>query len=69
MLKPLVLGALAALPLLAPAPLAAQEQTPRRLVVTGTGEASARPDVAVISAGVVAQADTASAALAENTRP
>ena len=68
MLKPLALGALAALPLLAPAPLAAQEQTPRRLVVTGTGEASARPDVAVISAGVVAQADTASAALAENTQ-
>ena len=68
MLKPLVLGALAALPLLAPAPLVAQEQTPRRLVVTGTGEASARPDVAVISAGVVAQADTASAALAENTQ-
>jgi uncharacterized protein YggE len=36
--------------------------------VTGTGEASARPDVAVISAGVVVQADTARAALAENTR-
>jgi uncharacterized protein len=68
MLKPLALGALAALPLLAPASLAAQEQMPRRLVVTGTGEASARPDVAVISAGVVAQADTASAALAENTQ-
>jgi uncharacterized protein YggE len=68
MLKPLALGALAALPLLGPISLAAQEQTPRRLVVTGTGEASARPDVAVISAGVVAQADTASAALAENTQ-
>ena len=68
MLKPLALGALAALSLLAPAPLAAQEEPPRRLVVTGSGEASARPDVAVISAGVVAQADTASAALGENTR-
>ena len=68
MLNPLALGALAVLPLLAPVPLAAQEQTPRRLVVTGTGEASARPDVAVISAGVVAQAETASAALAENTQ-
>jgi uncharacterized protein len=67
MLKPLALGALAALPFLT-APLAAQEQTPRRLVVTGTGEASARPDLAVISAGVVAQAATASAALAENTQ-
>ena len=68
MLKPLALGALAALSLLAPAPLAAQVEMSRRLVVTGLGEASARPDVAVISAGVVAQADTASAALAENTR-
>jgi len=68
MLKPLALGALAALPLLAPAPLAAQEQAPRRLVVIGTGEASARPDVAVISAGVVAQAETARGALAENTQ-
>jgi uncharacterized protein len=68
MLKPVALGALVLLPLVAPAPSAAQEQTPRRLVVTGTGEASARPDVAVISAGVVAQADTANAALAENTQ-
>jgi uncharacterized protein len=68
MLQPVALGALVLLPLVAPAPSDAQEQTPRRLVVTGTGEASARPDVAVISAGVVAQADTASAALAENTQ-
>ena len=67
MLQSLALGALAVLSLLAPV-AAAQEETPRRLVVTGTGEASARPDVAVISAGVVVQADTASAALAENTR-
>jgi hypothetical protein len=62
------LGALALLTLLAALPAAAQEAAPRRLVVTGTGEASARPDVAVIAAGVVVQADTASAALAENTR-
>ena len=68
MLKPLAPGALALLILLALSPAAAQEETPRRLVVTGTGEASARPDVAVIAAGVVVQADTASAALAENTR-
>jgi uncharacterized protein YggE len=68
MLKPLALGALPLLILLALSPAAAQDETPRRLVVTGTGEASARPDVAVVSAGVVAQADTASAALAENTR-
>jgi uncharacterized protein YggE len=67
MLRSLALGALAVLTVFA-YPAAAQEQEPRRLVVTGTGEASARPDVAVISAGVVVQADTASAALAENTR-
>ena len=40
MLKPLALGALAVLSLLAPAPLAAQGETPRRLVVTGSGQAS-----------------------------
>jgi uncharacterized protein len=67
-MRSLALGALAFVVLLAFPPAAAQEETPRRLVVTGTGEASARPDVAVISAGVVVQADTASAALAENTR-
>jgi hypothetical protein len=67
-MKSLALGALAFLTLLAVPPAAAQEETPRRLVVTGTGEASARPDVAMISAGVVVQADTASAALAANTR-
>jgi hypothetical protein len=63
--------ALCALPLLilaAVPPAAAQDTAPRRLVVTGTGEVSARPDIAVISAGVVAQAATASAALAANTR-
>ena len=68
MLQSRALGALALLTLLAVPPAAAQEDAPRRLVVTGTGEASARPDVAVISAGVVVQADTASAALTENTR-
>jgi uncharacterized protein YggE len=67
MVRSLALGALAALTLCA-APVAAAEEPPRRIVVTGTGEASARPDVAVISAGVVAQAETASAALTDNTR-
>ena len=67
MLKPLAFGALAVMSLCA-APAAADDDTPRRLVVNGTGEASARPDMAVISAGVVVQADTASAALADNTR-
>jgi uncharacterized protein len=67
MLKPLVLGALALLTVVAD-PAAAQEEAPRRIVVTGTGEARARPNIAVISAGVVVQSETASAALAENTR-
>jgi uncharacterized protein len=68
MSKSLAFGTLALLSLVAVLPAAAQESPPRRLVVTGSGEVSARPDVAVISAGVVVQADTASAALAENTR-
>jgi uncharacterized protein len=67
-MRSLALGALALLILPAVPAAVAQEETPRRLVVTGTGEASARPDIAVISAGVVVQADSASAALAENTR-
>src|SRR5690606_36525905 len=60
-------GVVVLLALAAPAALA-QEDTPRRIVVTGTGEASARPDVAMISAGVGVQSDTAAAALAENSR-
>jgi uncharacterized protein YggE len=67
MLNPLAFGALAILAVLAHA-AAAQEDTHRRIVVTGTGEASARPDLAVISAGVVVQSETASAALADNSR-
>jgi uncharacterized protein YggE len=67
MLNPLAFGALAILAVLAHS-AAAQEDTPRRIVVTGTGEASARPDLAVISAGVVVQSETASAALADNSR-
>lgn len=67
MLRSLVLGALAVMTLGA-APVEAAEEAPRRLVVTGNGEASGRPDLARISTGVVVQADTASAALAENTR-
>jgi hypothetical protein len=67
MLKPLTLGAFAVLTFLAD-PAVAQEEAPRRIVVTGTGEIRARPDIAVISAGVIVQSETASAALAENSR-
>jgi uncharacterized protein len=67
MLKPLALGALAVLTILAQS-AAAQDEPPHRIVVTGTGEATARPDIAVISAGVVVQGGTASTALADNSR-
>jgi hypothetical protein len=67
MMKAPALGILPLVVLLALSSAAAQEMQ-RRLVVTGIGEARARPDVAVVSAGVVVQADNASAALAENTR-
>lgn len=67
MLRPLAFGVLVALTIHAhPAP--AQDAMPRRLVVTGTGEAAARPDVAVITAGVIVEGRTASAALAESSR-
>jgi uncharacterized protein len=67
MLNPVAFGALAILTVLAH-PAAAQQDAPRRIVVTGTGEAAARPDIAVISAGVVVQSETASAALTDNSR-
>lgn len=67
MLKPLACGVLAAV-ILCALPAAAEDAAPRRLLVTGTGEVSVRLDVAVISAGVVVQADTASSALTDNTR-
>lgn len=41
---------------------------PRVVAVSGRGEASARPDQAVVMVGVETQAPTAAAALAENTR-
>ena len=67
MLRSLAFGALALMTLCA-APAGADDDASRRIVVNGTGEASARPDMAVISAGVVVQADSASTALAGNTR-
>ncbi len=46
---------------------AAAEAPTRLIVVTGEGEAAAKPDQARLSAGVVSQAQTADAALAENS--
>lgn len=61
----LVAGALAL-----PAPALAQSDAPppRLLTITGSGEVSAVPDEARLSAGVVSQAKTAAAALADNSR-
>jgi uncharacterized protein YggE len=47
---------------------AAGAATSHLLTVTGSGEASAVPDQARLSAGVVSKADTAAAALADNSR-
>lgn len=68
-LAPLVLPALVAA-LMATAPLAQAhdaEKPQRTLSLTGTGEVSAAPDMAVVSLGVVEQADTAREALQANT--
>lgn len=60
---PRLLPALALL--LLPAPLAAQDAPPPRvLTVSGEGRSDAKPDLAVVSLGVTEQADTAAAALA-----
>ncbi len=66
-LRFLALGGLG-ISILCTMPVSAAEEAPRRLVVTGIGEATARSDMARISAGVIVQGDTANAALAENTR-
>jgi uncharacterized protein len=51
----------------APQPAAAQAAPPRIITMTGHGEARVTPDTAMLSAGVSAQAPTATAALATNT--
>jgi hypothetical protein len=64
----LLAGALLVLPLvaLAPAPAAAEEDQTRRLTMTGTGQVSARPDIAHLTLGVGSAARTARAALDAN---
>lgn len=64
---PLVLIAGAMLFFAAPA-MADSNPSPRLLTVSGTGEVRAAPDEAKLSAGVVTQARTAQAALADNSR-
>ncbi|MHA6325806.1 SIMPL domain-containing protein [Roseivivax sp. CAU 1753] len=56
-------GPLIALSLLAAGPGLAQEDSRARMSVSGTGEAAAVPDMATIRLGVMAQEETATAAL------
>ena len=68
--KTVLMTALLALPLAAAAPILAQEAKPREAVisVTGDGESSMAPDMAVVTLSVVKQAKTAREALDENNK-
>lgn len=58
--------ALAALAVLASPALAQQAPVPPRIVVTGEGQATLKPDLALLSLGTLSEAATASQALAAN---
>ena len=64
-----MIGVVLALSVVAAGPLHAQSQgsEPARLTVSGSGEARAVPDMATITLGVTAEAETASAALDETS--
>ena len=49
-------------------PAVASEARPGTITVTGTGKASARPDLAILSVGVVSEAKTARLALDKNSK-
>ncbi|CAN7478130.1 SIMPL domain-containing protein [Rhizobium leguminosarum] len=68
--RTVLMTALLALPLAAAAPALAQEMKPREPVisVTGDGESSIAPDMAVVNLAVVKQAKTAREALDENNK-
>lgn len=57
----------AALAMVLSGPGAAQEAKPPMIVVTGTGNVEAAPDMATLSIGVTTQGDSAAAALAANS--
>jgi uncharacterized protein YggE len=59
-------GAAAATFFLTAQPVAAQDDPPRIITVSGTGEATARPDQATVNLGVLSEADTAREALSAN---
>jgi uncharacterized protein YggE len=62
------MAALLAASMLAPAVAQAADPQPRRIVVLGEGEASMRPDIAILSLGVMREAPSAGEALAENSK-
>ncbi|MGO7018760.1 SIMPL domain-containing protein [Rhizobium leguminosarum] len=68
--KTVLMTALLALPLAAAAPAFAQDAKPREPVisVTGDGESSVAPDMAIVNLAVVKQAKTAREALDENNK-
>ncbi len=66
-IRTVIAVALLALPVLA-GPLEAQERARSTLTVTGEGAATARPDIAIVSVGVVSQAAQAKDALAQNSK-
>ncbi|HEV7252198.1 MAG TPA: SIMPL domain-containing protein [Mesorhizobium sp.] len=67
-MKPFVLPLAAALALAAPSLAQAQSVTEGpRIVVTGEGEASLRPDLALLTLSVLREADTAGEALAQSS--
>lgn len=65
---PILAACFSALLLFAPAPSNADDtERPPAISVTGTGKVSVEPDMAMVTAGVVTEAETARAALSENT--
>lgn len=64
----LTLGALLAPTFSSPARAEATDAPQRSMTITGSGDVSARPDIAYLESGVVSEGKTAAAALAENTK-
>ena len=62
------MAALLAASLLAPAAARSAEPQPRRIVVLGEGEASVKPDIAILSLAVMREAPSAGEALALNSK-
>lgn len=63
-----VAAAFAVLPIIAAAPVTAQEKNMPTITVVGEGIATARPDMGIVTVGVVSQAPRARDALAQNSK-